>query len=552
MTRKPPARARAREWLPRLAAVRIREDRRASLPLLSLFLSDELDDDERGDVASTLAALEDVRCAAALERAILDPARPLDVRRLAIEVLSAIPCDAPPRDRVAEWVRARDPVVRAFGTRFLDVPEADEIAAAARDPEPLVRWAAVDTLASITRTPPLVQAIRAALCDDDPIVRETACRAALFDEPLEATWELLRALTDGVASVRGAACDALEDYPRVSVLLALADAATDGADGSAPRAALAAVVARVRNAFEEASPRACRRLERWIAPAAWLVDPPHTSPAPEVSTSASEAEADAAAAPQRAPAGPGNGNEEPDDDEDDDDDEQAGRPVDLRRASRILLDPDGPPSLQRRLLLRRSWQRTGAAGLDVARACATSENWSLRQASAYAFGDLGATDDLLALAYDPQPVVRRSALEVLRDNGDRRGIDAARATLDDPWARPTAGDEALALIGSVAGEEEAERVVLDELSRPDDRDGLFLGAIHLAFHLRSELAVPALLAIVNAPVHASVLQHVAALEALRSLGHPRSRIDLHHLEGVDHLDVQRELGEWDWHGARYG
>jgi hypothetical protein len=45
---------------------------------------------------------------------------------------------------------------------------------------------------------------------------------------------------------------------------------------------------------------------------------------------------------------------------------------------------------------------------------------------------------------------------------------------------------------------------------------------------------------------------VAALAALRRLGAPRPAVPLAHLEATDHLEVQRELGEWGWHGARYG
>ena len=56
---------------------------------------------------------------------------------------------------------------------------------------------------------------------------------------------------------------------------------------------------------------------------------------------------------------------------------------------------------------------------------------------------------------------------------------------------------------------------------------------------------------VAADVVASDAERHAALRALRTLG-PGARPDLAHLESVDHLDVQAELGAWDWHGPRYG
>jgi hypothetical protein len=94
--------------------------------------------------------------------------------------------------------------------------------------------------------------------------------------------------------------------------------------------------------------------------------------------------------------------------------------------------------------------------------------------------------------------------------------------------------------------------VLAELARPDDRDGTWLGAIHLARQLELTSAAPHLARIAQSDVEASVLPHVAALSALREFGRPRAGMDLSRLEPLDHLEVQRELGEWGWRGARYG
>jgi hypothetical protein len=169
--------------------------------------------------------------------------------------------------------------------------------------------------------------------------------------------------------------------------------------------------------------------------------------------------------------------------------------------------------------------------------------------------ETGQIHELAALASDREPVVRRAAYVAILDRteiDDPRFLAAAMDSLADPRTRPTVGDHALAVVAAQGRPSDLESAVLDELARPDDRDGLFLGAVHLARLADVRRAVPALLAIVNAPVVSGVGVHVAALEALRSMGHPRSRIDLRHLDGVDHLDVQRELGEWGWHGARWG
>ena len=124
------------------------------------------------------------------------------------------------------------------------------------------------------------------------------------------------------------------------------------------------------------------------------------------------------------------------------------------------------------------------------------------------------------------------------------GIDPARDVLKDPWARPTAGDDALQYLGELGSVADVEEAVLAELSRPDDRDGLWLGAIAVAQEERVEDAVDPLIDLVETEVVGSVRAHVAALGAIRDLGAVTRTVDLAHLEGIDHLEVQRELGEW--------
>jgi HEAT repeat protein len=503
--------------------VRETGDRRASATLLRAFFEPAIGDERRAEIAVALRALEDLRCAAPLRRAVLDVDLPPEVRSLALEIHAAIPIDAPPRAQAQEWARSPDLVVRAFGVRALDVPDADALASAAHDPEPLVRYAAVEAMASIVRTRPLVDATRAALGDEDAAIREAACRVALFDEPFDATHELIRALGDASSAVRVAACDALEDYPRVAVMLALAESRGETESGVAADLAFVGVVRRVQTSRAEATPRARRRLERWSAPVKWLLDALPPDPL---------ADADL--------------------DEDDPEDEPDYEPVDLDEAPCVLFDSDAPPATQRRMLVFRDWTKSGAAGLEIVRACAASPNWSLRQGAAFAFAGLRAVDDLVALASDREPVVRRAAFEELRKLEASAALAPARETLADPLMRPTAGDDALALVAELARPAEAERAVLAELARPDDRDGTWLGAIHLARQLELTSAAPHLARIAQSDVEASVLPHVAALSALREFGRPRAGMDLSRLEPLDHLEVQRELGEWGWRGARYG
>lgn len=522
MRKKRPA-GGARDWTSRLAHVRDTGDRRASLPLLDRFFDPATGDDRRAEIAATLRTLEDVRCAEPLRRAVLDTDLGVDLRSLALEVLSGIPVDAAPREEALAWARSPDVVIRAFGVRALEVPDGDVLAAAAHDPAPLVRYAAVEAMASITRTRPLVQALRRALADEDATIREAACRVALFDEPLDATHELVRALSDESTAVRVAACDALEDFPRVAVLLALADTRGDSESGLAAHLAFEGIVRAVRGSMAEASPRALRRLARWSEPVRWLLEEPSSD---LVDLDAFDDALDAADPP-------------PED-------------VDLGEAESVLFDDDAPPSAQRRMLVVRSWAGSGDAGLALLRRCAESRNWSLRQGAAIALTEMGAADELVALGADPEPVVRRAVFEGLRKLDEPRGLVAARETLADPAMRPTAGDDALAVVAEFARPAEVARVLVSELSREDDRDGLWLGAIHIARRLEVEAAAPHLARIAEGPITSSVLPHVAALSALRELGRRRAGLDLSHLEALDHLEIQRELGEWDWHGSRYG
>jgi HEAT repeat protein len=516
-------------WLERLEEIREDEDRGAVLPLLRWFLSGGLDEGRLVDVAETLRLLQDVRCAAPLERVVLDASAARQMRSVALQVLVSLPANGPSRERARALANDHDPLVRAYGLHFLPGLDAGLIVAGASDPDAVVRRAALDAMMSVTRTRPLVDALLRAFRDPDDGVRELACRVALFDEPVAATWGLLHCIADPCEDVRWAAYDALEDFPCVAVLLALADARGAGEDGAVAAAALDAVAAKVGRRMAEADPTSRRRLERWSGPVSWLLEEVlfglQLEPEDDDACTG-HLDAELQAATEAAQLG--------------------GEQVEA-----ILTSDTAPHSVQRHLLVHGPWQRLGGRGLALARTASKSPQWTLREASVFALSDLDARDDLLRVARDREPFVRRAALHLLRRIGEPRAVEAAREVLADPVHRPVAGDDALEVLVALGRVDEAERALVDELSRPDDRDGLFLGAIDLVRQRRVDRAVPALLAIVNAPVVASTGPHVRALRALRELGHRRDRIDLSHLEGLDHLEVQAELGAWDWRGGRY-
>lgn len=549
-------RSRRAPWIDQLDEVERVGDRRATIPLLDSLLARggaEIDDEKAAEIADVLSALEDPRCAEPLLDAALDASRPVFRRALAVQTLASIPVDDPPRNRCLGWASDSDPVLRALGVQYLDAQDGGRIAHATADPAVLVRRTATEALGALVRTPDLLAALRRTLRDEDAVVREIACRVALFDEPLEVSWDLLRLLSDASTAVRCNAVEALAWYPRNSVLLALADARSEGAQsadaavrgvpsemGAAVDAALEALVRRIVDVASAAPPAVRQRIDRWAAPVAWIIE----SECRRVAAEQDAAERGApepgdgagrsAAAPKRAP------------------------PVDVSDAERRLDDPETPPSVVRELLSRRSWKRAGARGAAVLRRAAASPSWSVRQLTTKPFADLRSAKDLAALAADDEPVVRRAAFLAALDAPQHAGIaladallPAARDTLDDPAARPTSGDPALAVLASHGTPAEVERRVVDELDRPADRDGIFLGAIHLARFGGMTRAAPLLAQIVASPVTGHVRSHVAALEALRSLGVAKTKVDLSRVEGLDHLDVVVELAHWRHRGTRW-
>jgi len=137
---------------------------------------------------------------------VLDASGPMLHRSLALEVHAAIPVDATPRAEARACARSPDAVVRAFGVRTLDVPDSDALATAASDPVPLVRYAAVDAIASIARTQSLVEATRRALGDEDAAVLELDAARAAFAQ-LGAAPDL--AALEALAAPRAAASGGL-------------------------------------------------------------------------------------------------------------------------------------------------------------------------------------------------------------------------------------------------------------------------------------------------------------------------------------------------------
>lgn len=529
-TRDAPSAEEVARWLDVLPGIVEERDRRAAPALVEIVLRARLDDVDRAPFVAALGSLEDVRVVPRLEQVLRDRTAPRPLRLAALEVLAATPLRDRGPDQVLADLRSRDDLIQAHGYDQLDAPLADWIPRGASSRSAVVRLHAVDAACLLSRTRPLVEVLRRALVDPAPPVREAACRAAYFDEPLALGFALTERLDDDDPDVRAAAHLALEEYPQVGVLLALGDLAGSSNDEGLAEATLETLVIRIWMALRAGDATVRRHVSEWLRPARWLVD-----------------EVIAAWDPSQ------------DQLSDGPDDEDTGPIAPEGRASIAglhreviegVLDPDSSPDLLRLVLLAHDWTDADEHARDVLAACARSERWELRGLCCQALRDTGDLEALLRAAGDPEGTIRGAALVGLAsspDLTDEQAGDAlqrAREALLDPWARPVAGDAALAVLTTHGTRTEAARALVDELSRAEDRDGLFHGALAAVRRMRVEEAVPALLAIVSAPVYASVHSHVGALRALRTLGHPRDRIHLRHLRGVDHLAVQVELAHW--------
>jgi len=497
-------------------------DRCDSAGLLARLLDSRLDDDDREAVIEALIELEDPRIVAELESALLDREQPELVRASALLTLEQIPRNDPPTADIHSWSGSDDPWICAYGLGHCVAVDEAQLLAGLQNASATVRTAALEATISIARTRPLVQAVERALADPAPEVREMACRVALFDEPYPLLRGLIRLLDDRELAVRWAAYDALADYPSVAALLALAEPRGPAEDRPPWTATREALLTSLSSALATVPEHGHERLEHWLRPVAWLLDK-----APRVTRQSTANERAAEPAPERAP-------------------------LDLALALRELSSPDTHPDRLRQHLLQSDWSAVGETGVRLATECAGSDDWLVRYGSIDPLRDLACVSELVSLSHDVEPVIARRALARLARLESDGGLAAARDILCDERARSVAGDDALAYVARFAPRDEAEQSLIAELSRPDDRDGLFLSAAHGARRLELRAAVPALLALVNAPVVGSVAVHAAGLEALRSLKHPRAWIDLTHLEDLDHLVIQYELAAWAHPGGRFG
>ena len=242
----------------------------------------------------------------------------------------------------------------------------------------------------------------------------------------------------------------------------------------------------------------------------------------------------------------------------------------LRTAYEVLTDPDRPHREHEHQLTGTDWTIWGETAVDVLSEFASGPLHLRRRASVplrelLASGAEGARNVLVRLTTDADPLVRSGAILALGRCGDPAAVSGCLSTLADPVHRLRAGDSALATLVEVGDPGLAAELLHLELRTPDDRDGLLLGAVHLAARLPGADWALLLGDVVRRPVVSSPSCQLAALRVLRRLRDPGSccqpfppqrpdradwvrgavtHDDLQPLAALDSLSVQRELGHW--------
>jgi HEAT repeat protein len=225
--------ARAGSWR-RIAALRILALARCEEAWASLARSlEEGSPEVRAAAVTLLGQLADRRAAELLVRALERGRAP---RSRIATALERFPLDV--GDLLVPLLEARDGAVRYWAAHLVRrYPDACGVAAVcrlARDPHPLVRRAAIETLGALRRREALPVLV-ACLLDEMPFVRAHAARALALQGEADAAELLLPLLADRDWWVRAAAKESLQQLgpavvPIVARALACPDAfARDGA-----------------------------------------------------------------------------------------------------------------------------------------------------------------------------------------------------------------------------------------------------------------------------------------------------------------------------------
>jgi HEAT repeat protein len=479
-------------------------DRSWTFPLLERLASGELPDDERDRLVDTLCELEDWRAVEPLTRLLEDRGADVAAREDAGGVLRCLGPELDPV-RLRRWWTSGDGLLQEFAL-VLGAGDAPLVEAIASDPRHPLHEQGIRRMA-FGFGAPRFQALKiAALGHADPLVREAAADALVWDEPVAAEGPLLGATADPVVEVAVAAADALRHYPSRRVLEHLDRLRREAAEPLREMAGDS--FTDLRGSFLS-SLLAAGPLRGWMAPVldllAFSAEELHPVP-----------------------------------------DRPWERPPSRRQAlpAEVLLrdytDPDGPWADRRRRLRDADW--TALADGDRARLrpwLRSHPDPFVRESACRAFADWDDADGLLALLCDPQPDVRRAAAFHLAGPSPRPWVAAitwehlSRADVTGVHASET-------LRSYVRHADRADWVPrLTTLVLSDEREDVRTTAVGVLSAAGAAEAVASLLGLLEQPPDVTWAVHIALLAACDRLELAPPGLDA--LAEVDNLHLAEAL-----------
>ncbi|MFF2550461.1 HEAT repeat domain-containing protein [Nocardia sp. NPDC058058] len=483
------------------------QDRSATFELIRTLTDHGVGESERERIGYALARLSDPRSVTPLTGIARDRDRPDEVRKAALWALEG--SEIFPVETLRDWWDTGDDVVRGCVLRQVTRGEADLVEPILNDPaHPLHRDALVGI--GVTFEEPRWQRYQiAALDHSDPAVRRTAAYHLGWDEPVAAESALHRvAVNDSSVEAACAAIDSLRYYASRATLRLLHELAR-GDDERATEARAAA--AGLLSDFED--DRA--GIGEWLTPVADLLASPEIGTVTEIDTAPARS-----GAPRSKPHMPS-----------------------AAELFGLFSDPDGPwePKLAvlRRHMLGTSWNAMPEADRPgLAAFLSGHPDPQVRALCCWVVSNWDAVDVLLALAHDPDPNVRQSAIYTLRYMPSSPEI--ATLTWDlitSGEVAGTRGQEALVTCAAHTPPGELDDRLID-LARSDLRESIRAEAITLLGD-----NVESLLYLLSEPPLLTWAVHTRLLGACRGAGLRPSAVS--DLRDADNRYVARALANLD-------
>lgn len=485
--------------------------------LIDRLASDQCSDDELTDLVVSLIRLSDPRSELALRELILDVDQSPSIREAASSALTRLDWgnDPNPSD-IERWWKTGDLITRRHALRCMGLCGREIIVQVASDP---VQPLQVDALLRMEFffDEPKYQAIKiAALRHRSPMIRRTAAKVLLWDEPILAEMSLWELTFDNDSDSVIAACETLKYYPTQRVIRRLADLRTNGDSGIAEVAEITLRELRLQftDVLRSANLDAQRYLQQWCRPIWEILDLTKDEFAQGVDVDASAYSL-----------------------------AKEKTVMKFDDLVDVLSNPDYPPQSLQTLLSAIDWSHYGSKQHAILRRHFLSHaDVIVRDASAEAFRVWGDTQGLLELTEDTTFLVRKSAMYELGHVSKNYAIaDFAWNHLQDASTLGIHAGETLATYVYHADQEEAVTRLQSLLTDCSQREEIRCTALQHLRNLGALNQIPRLPELLADEPAVTWAFHIQLLDSLDQAGiyFP----EMGWLREVDHLDVQAGIAQ---------